>query len=348
METVFNSVKRIMSQPRVSVIVPVYNTEKYLHRCLDSILVQTYKEFEVILVDDGSTDQSGFICDEYAAKDSRFVVIHKQNEGVSKARVTAFEHSKGDLITFIDSDDYVSPDYIEKLLGPILEDDADMVSCDCYWVEDGKINMHRGKLVGTYENDGIHDFVANHYFYDHQTNGYGMTCYLCTKIIKRNYVLNGLKEVEGMWFAEDQLSMFAMLLQCKRLVLIPDRLYYYVQHKGQAVKRYDKSIWDNIILLLNGYQKLLPDNSCQDSLRFRTWLHIIHTINDKMIPAGVNINTFVSHLSYVRNQPFMKTFFRPASIGINRKDDLKYWLLKYKLFFLLFVFIKIRKYRYRS
>lgn len=94
--------------PLISIIVPVYNVEPYIRKCLDSILSQTYTNWEAILVDDGSTDQSGAICDEYAKKDARFVVVHKQNEGVAKARITAFEHSKGELITFIDSDDYVS------------------------------------------------------------------------------------------------------------------------------------------------------------------------------------------------------------------------------------------------
>ena len=107
------------SNPLVSVIIPVYNVEKYLRRCLDSVLAQTYTNFEAILVDDGSTDDSGAICDEYAARDNRFVVIHKQNEGVSIARLTAFEHSKGEFITFIDSDDSINFNYIDHLQSQI-------------------------------------------------------------------------------------------------------------------------------------------------------------------------------------------------------------------------------------
>ena len=115
--------------PKISIIVPVYKVEKYLRRCLDSIVAQTFTNWECILVDDGSPDNSGKICDEYAEEDARFRVIHKQNEGVAKARLTAFENSQGELITFIDSDDYVSELYLEKLSKPILEDNADMVSC---------------------------------------------------------------------------------------------------------------------------------------------------------------------------------------------------------------------------
>ena len=125
--------------PKVSIIVPVYNTEKYLRPCLDSIQAQTFTDFEAILVDDGSTDRSGGICDEYATKDSRFVVVHKKNEGVAKARITAFEHSRGELITFIDSDDYVSPDYLYSLYKPAIDNNADIVSCNNLFVINGKV-----------------------------------------------------------------------------------------------------------------------------------------------------------------------------------------------------------------
>ena len=170
-----------MNNPKVSIIVPVYNTEKYLHACLDSIMAQTFTDFEAILIDDGSTDGSGRICDEYAAKDSRFVVVHKQNEGVAKARITAFEHSKGELITFIDADDYVSPEYLGKLSKPAIEEGADMVSCDYYSVIDGTIGESKAKMTGIFNQVQIKELIANRFFYDSTINDYGMTIFLCTK-----------------------------------------------------------------------------------------------------------------------------------------------------------------------
>ena len=139
--------------PKVSIIVPVYNGEKFLCRCLDSITAQTFTDFEAVLIDDGSTDQSGNICDEYAAKDRRIVVVHKQNEGVAKARITAFEHCKGELITFIDADDYVAPDYLQKLSKPIIEDDADIVSCEYYILNGSKTIVVNGRITGSFCND---------------------------------------------------------------------------------------------------------------------------------------------------------------------------------------------------
>lgn len=113
-------------QPLVSVIVPVYNVEKYLKRCLDSVLAQSYKNLEIILVDDGSTDRSGEICDEYKKKDGRIRVIHKENGGLSDARNEGMKIGKGDYACFVDSDDVVKNDYVEYLFGLIKKFDVEM------------------------------------------------------------------------------------------------------------------------------------------------------------------------------------------------------------------------------
>ena len=115
----------------ISVIVPVYNVEKYLHRCVDSILAQTFADFELLLVNDGSKDKSGAICDEYAAKDSRVRVFHKENGGVSSARNLGFDNAIGEWITFVDSDDYILNDGLEKLVSSI-NNDVDIVVGDYF------------------------------------------------------------------------------------------------------------------------------------------------------------------------------------------------------------------------
>lgn len=115
-----------MSEPLVSVIIPVYKVEKYLNRCVDSIINQTYKNIEVILVDDGSPDKCGEICDEYAKNDERIVVIHKENGGVSQARNVGVAACHGEYVSFVDSDDYVSSDYIEHLYKLIVESGAEV------------------------------------------------------------------------------------------------------------------------------------------------------------------------------------------------------------------------------
>ena len=110
----------------VSVIVPVYNVEKYLRQCLDSLLEQTYKNIEVVMVDDGSKDSSGKICDEYAKKYENFYAVHKENAGLGMARNTGFEHINGEYVTFLDSDDYLENDCIEILYNTLLKQQVDM------------------------------------------------------------------------------------------------------------------------------------------------------------------------------------------------------------------------------
>lgn len=118
--------------PKVSVIVPVYNAEKYLRRSLDSLKIQTLQEFEVILIDDGSKDFSSAICDEYVGSDSRFSVIHKQNEGVSAARQTGLDAAHGEYVIHVDSDDWVEPTMLEELYTKAISENADIVICDYF------------------------------------------------------------------------------------------------------------------------------------------------------------------------------------------------------------------------
>ena len=128
-----------MKNKTISVIIPVYKVEEYLPKCLDSVINQTYKNIEIILVNDGSPDKSGVICDMYAGMDNRITVIHKQNEGVAKARNDALDIAKGDYIGFVDSDDWIEPDMFEFLMNNLIKYDADISMCGETVYENGKI-----------------------------------------------------------------------------------------------------------------------------------------------------------------------------------------------------------------
>ena len=323
-----------MNSPKISIIVPLYNVEKYLRQCLDSILAQTFSDWECILVDDGSKDRSGAICDEYAARDNRFVVVHKHNEGVAKARITAFEHSKGELVTFIDSDDYVAPEYLEKLSQPILEDSMDMVSCNYFDVSSETNRITSGKKVmeGIFSGTDLVNFIGSHYFYDKSCRGFGMTNMLWSKMVRREYVEQGLNCGVGMWFGEDQVALFSMLYRVKKLCLISNRLYYYVHYKGQATQRYDYTLWDSLIKMFRTYKEIDSRGIAQEGLRIRTWLYIYRTIHNKMIPSGINISDFNHHLSNACNHPYMKFFFRPIVLGLGWRAEIEYWILKLRWF----------------
>lgn len=140
--------------PKISVIVPVYKAEKYLHRCVDSLLVQTFQDFEVLLVDDGSPDRSGEICDEYAKKDSRIRVFHKENGGVSSARQCGMDNARGEYTIHADPDDWVEPEMLDELYKRAKEDDADMVICD-YYVNYRRKQIYKQQKPNSLESDAI-------------------------------------------------------------------------------------------------------------------------------------------------------------------------------------------------
>lgn len=136
-----------MNKELISIIIPVYNVENYLNRCLDSVIEQSYSNIEIIVIDDGSNDDSGKICDEYALIDSRIKVIHKENGGLSDARNYGINEHKGKYITFIDSDDYVEPTYIETLYNAIKKYDADIAICSYQCIyENGTILKQRENM----------------------------------------------------------------------------------------------------------------------------------------------------------------------------------------------------------
>ena len=120
-----------MTEDLISVIIPVYDVSDYLPRCLDSVLKQTHRNMEILLIDDGSTDSSGEICEAYAKHDSRIHVIHKQNGGLSSARNAGLDSMHGDYYTFIDSDDFVHPDYVSTLLALCMKYGTDISQCGC-------------------------------------------------------------------------------------------------------------------------------------------------------------------------------------------------------------------------
>ena len=117
--------------PELSIIVPVYKVEPYLRRCIDSILAQTFRDFELILIDDGSPDNCGAICDEYAAKDSRIIVIHQKNQGVSAARNAGLDIAKGTYLGFVDSDDWIEPEMYETMIATAKEKQVDVSKVSC-------------------------------------------------------------------------------------------------------------------------------------------------------------------------------------------------------------------------
>lgn len=226
---------------KISIIIPVYKTEKYLHRCLDSVINQTYQNIEVILVDDGSPDKSGEICDEYANKDERIKVIHKNNAGVTEARISGLQNCTGDYIAFVDSDDYVSPYYIEHLYDCIIKYGVSISYCQKELVlSSGKRRLGAGsRLSGLYDEKRVLQMLKENFLLEYSMGVWG-------KLYSRKVLDNNALEVaRGLWIGEDLITNLYIMYQLPSLYISPERLYFYVQHRGQATVQADLSSWRN-------------------------------------------------------------------------------------------------------
>lgn len=216
----------MINNPKISVIVPVYNVEKYLPTCLDSIIAQSYKNLEIIVVDDGAKDSSGAICDEYAKKDVRIVALHKQNGGLSDARNYGMQFMTGDYISFIDSDDYVHPDYISTLYNNLVENDADISICNFE-----KTNEVRKPKTNELTDDEIHVYNTIDSLGQLLCGKYSLPFTIaCGKLFKR-YIFNDIRFPKGKHY-EDSATDHLWYAKAQKTVYTNRALYYYLQREG--------------------------------------------------------------------------------------------------------------------
>lgn len=210
------------NQALISVIIPVYNVEKYLHECIDSVINQTYKNLEIILVDDGSTDSSGEICDEYIEKDDRITVIHKKNEGPSKTRNTGLENANGKYIYFLDSDDYIAEDAIESLTSAAESNGADLVFFDAYSFADDGSEVKQGYAIkGTYEPKSGYETLTEL----NKNKDYHCAIYLL--LIKHRLLdENKISFLESAYCSEDMLFTYQVYCSAKKAVQCKKTLYH--------------------------------------------------------------------------------------------------------------------------
>ena len=200
---------------KVSVIIPVYNTEKYLKRCVDSVINQTYSDLEIILIDDGSTDRSGIICDEYTSKDNRVKVVHKKNEGQAIARNYALDIMTGEFVAFVDSDDYIKPDMIYTMVESLVENECDVCICGKIYKYEDKIERKhtfvRNKVVGNT------DMLMKKYF------SHNISVVMWDKVYSSK-VFDDLR-FPPLRCREDSCILHEVLARCKKFVELPDCFY---------------------------------------------------------------------------------------------------------------------------
>ena len=217
--------------PKISIIVPVYQVEKYLKKCVNSIRNQTYINIQIILVDDGSTDESPIICDKLAKEDDRIVVIHKKNGGLSDARNAGLEVALGQYIGFVDSDDYIAPEMYEILLRHMEEDQSDISICDYIRVNEDNLELNNeGKSVVCNRCFSRDEFI------EELLKPYGGHFVVVWNKLYKKEIFRTLKFPFGKQH-EDEFVIHRIIAQCKKVTCVENQLYYYMQRKGSIMDK---------------------------------------------------------------------------------------------------------------
>ena len=263
-----NKVKAVMKQ-LLSIIVPIYNAEQYLIQCIESIINQTYDNLQIIFVDDGSTDSSLEICNFYAQKDKRIVIVQKENGGVVSARKAGVKAANGKMIGFVDADDWIEPDYFENMMAIFMETNADIVAGGHFHdIGESSVKVLNHVSVGLHETRAILDqLIYSGEFYE-----YGITPQLYTKII-RSDILKATQESvdERIQCGEDAAVTYPSVLKAKRLYVTDFCGYHYVQHQGSMTKteNREESVLIQVLIkfLEESIGNLVSDIVLRDGLR---------------------------------------------------------------------------------
>ena len=215
------------NQPLITVIIPVYKVEKYLRKCVESVIYQTYSNLEIILIDDGSTDNSGLICDEYAKKDSRIRVLHQKNSGISSVRNKGIDMAKGKYFTFIDSDDYVSLDYIEYLYNLITKYNADISICNfkLIWKNSKSKKDTKNKEFLLDSENAFKNMLFNQ----------GINVSVWAKLYKTNLWRNIRFPINKVY--EDTAIIYKIIDKASKIAYGDKECYFYVAREGSISKQ---------------------------------------------------------------------------------------------------------------
>ena len=239
-----------MSKPKISVIVPVYNAERYLRRCVDSILAQTFTDFELLLIDDGSKDKSGEICDEYARNDNRVKVFHKENGGVSSARQCGLDNALGEYSIHVDSDDWIEPKMLERMYGKIIEMHVDILISDFYIDKDGKSIYVDQLSCQTVPIDILKEILKGNLF--------GA---LWHKLIRHSlYKEHDIKFIPNINYCEDVLILAQILQLNVKVRFLHEAYYHYDQQNINSITRnYTKETFNMRKLYVKALMDIVPN-----------------------------------------------------------------------------------------
>lgn len=332
------------SDSLVSIIVPVYNIREYVRQCIESILSQTYGNFELLIVDDGSNDGCAEICDEYAV-DKRVVILHQENRGLVGAWKSGVEKAVGNYICFIDGDDFVASDYVESLISAI--DGVDMVCMNCTkFMSETSIKYKINELeAGTYEVD---EFLLSHAINNSLHRGNKLIGNArWSKLIKSEIVKEYADYCsEDVTFGEDQQLTIGMILGCKRIRIIDEYKYFYRSNPTSIMNSYKKDLWRRSKLLIKTIRSIPEIEKIKNSdnqLRTQLFDYLCECLkNEQFYGNGIGKEYFNSLYDDAISSGILVTSKSDSGSKFNR---LIYKLFRRKHRYFIILLLKYYKFR---
>ncbi len=302
-----------MIETLISIIVPVYNVEEYIKECIDSIINQDYKNIEVILVDDGSTDMSPQICDEYTKKDNRIKVIHKENEGVSAARNVGIEKSNGEWITFVDADDWIEKNYISSMYKVIDKHTGIVIGRTIAVEKDVEIHDgYKGKMLERFSGESKKELFKSIFNDNIKSLKYPHISTCSAKLIRKSIIIeNNILYDTDLKYYEDAIFNIEIICLSEIVKIIDEKIYKYRLNLHSVTKIFDIN---TIKYYENAYKKF-DEISKKYNFNFKQYIDIFKI---------KNLNTII--LNYLKTEKNMKTslkFIHEICNNVSYKEALK-------------------------
>ena len=333
--------------PKVSIIVPVYKTKEYLAKCIESIKKQSFTDIEIILVDDGSPDESGALCDSIALSDSRIHVIHKENGGLTSARLAGFHYCTGEYVSFIDSDDYVYPTMIEELLIASENNNAQLAICGY-----SLIHIHSQQdIFPPWKQDVIeHNQLLEEYqlpligrIYDGKH--VNIPGFMCIRLFRRELIRDSYFISEREVFTEDDLFNLYYSTSIQRIAVVHTPLYYYVQHPESLSNCYRDKKWEMLCTRYYLCEKWLADNNITSAGEERLLAASFSAIYSALDNA-VSIGSYEGFINVFRticlSDLYQDSIRRIKPKSLSKGQRIIYYLIKLHCWRLLYAYRRRR------
>ena len=280
-----------MVDKKVSVIIPIYNAAQYLHKCLKSVISQTYKNLDIILIDDGSLDDSYDIAKEYQEKDSRIRLFTQTNIGLIATRKRGIELAEGEIVGFVDSDDWIEPIMYERLVQCMEENECDLVTSGIYrdYADGSRKEWYDLYPEGVYVN--LESAIYPSMLHDFKKNEMGLKCTLVNKLYRRQILQDIYGEIDTrVFYGDDALTIYPYCLRCKRIYILNEAYYHYYIRNNSMCRAANEKLAINTYYLYNGLRDAFMESNCANSL-LKQLKHYLFQLESHTLKVLYNIDT---------------------------------------------------------